>query len=328
MRLPQLRFRLRFRHKVALVLVAVAALGVSVSGARRLSPTYDELVSLDEGVAKEWAGVEAQLQRRYDLIPNLVEVAKASAAHENAVFVQIAEARAGYAGARTREERILAAQRAEVALQRIPVVVHESYPTLAASARFRDLMRSLERTEDGILAQRMKYNKAVADYNARQRSVAGRVVCAFTRFGPAAYYHPPPASQEPVALGTTASGTLETKPAPSAVLDAGVAASATSDAGMAASSTSDAGTAASATKDAGAAASPSLATRFRVNGVMSAGATREAVVVGPDGRQVVVSKGSVLPSTHARVVAIDDHGLTLEDRGPDGKGPPTEVRLQ
>jgi LemA protein len=317
MGLPALRFRLRFRHKLVLVLGAVTFLTLSVSGGRRLSPTYDALVSLDEGVAKEWAGVEAQLQRRYDLIPNLVEVAKASAAHESAVFVQIAEARTGYAGARSREQRIEAAQRAEVALRRIPVVVNESYPTLAANGRFRDLMRTLERTEDGILAQRLKYNKAVADYNARQRSVEGRVVSAFTRFQPATYYQAPPVSQERVALGTTASGALEVKPAP--------ATSAEPPPPTNAVAVGDAG---SPTKDVGASPPESPVVRFKVNGIMTAGATREAVVVAPDGRSLVVSKGSVLPSTHARVVAIDERGVTVEDRGPDGKGAPTEVRLQ
>jgi LemA protein len=325
MRLPALRFRLGLRHKIVLVLGTCVVLAVSVSGMRRLSPTYDSLVALDEGVAKEWAGVEAQLQRRYDLIPNLVEVAKASAAHEGAVFVQIAEARAGYAGARSREERIEAAQRAEVVLRRLPVVVHESYPTLAANGRFRDLMRTLERTEDAILAQRLKYNKAVADYNGRQRSVEGRVVSAFTRFGPAVYYHPPSASQEAVALGTTASGALETKPAPSAAASAEPTPPPHATNLVAFGDAVDAGLSTSAS------ASPppvSPAARFKLNGVMSAGATREAVVVGPDGRSLVVSKGTVLPSTHARVVAIDDRGVTLEDRGPDGKGTPIEVRLQ
>jgi hypothetical protein len=203
--------------------------------------------------------------------------------------------------------------------------VYESYPTLAANGRFRDLMRSLERTEDGILAQRLKYNKAVADYNARQRSVEGRAVCLFTHFGPAAYYHPPAASQESIALGTTASGQLEARPAPSGTPTAALLA--TGDSGIATLATSDAGAATLATSDAGP-NTPSLAARFKVQGVMTAGATREAVLVGPDGRSMVVSKGSVLPSTYARVVAIDDRGLTLVDRGPDGSGPPTEVRLQ
>lgn len=320
MRLPEWRFRLQLRHKVAFVLVVVALLTVSVAGARRLSPTYDELVALDEAVSREWAGVEAQLQRRYDLIPNLVELAKASAAHEHAVFVEVAEARAGYRDALTREARVEAAQRAEVALRRVPAVVYESYPKLAASGRFRDLMRSLERTEDGILAQRLKYNKAVADYNARQRSIEGRVVCVFTRFGPAAYYQAPPASQQPVVLGTMASGALEAKPAPTGANDAEA---------LVVAMPPDAGHALTvATSDAGATAPLPLAKRFRVSGVMTAGAKREAVVVGPDGRQIVVSKGSVLPSTHARVVAIDDRGVTLEDRGPNGKDAPAEVRLQ
>ncbi len=320
MRLPEWRFRLQLRHKIALVLGAVVLLVGSVAGAKRLSPTYDELVALNEAVAREWAGVEAQLQRRYDLIPNLVEVAKASAAHEHAVFVEVAEARAGYTGALTREARIEAAQRTEVALRRVPAVVYESYPRLAASGRFRDLMRSLERAEDNILGQRLKYNKAVADYNARRRSVEGRVVCAFTRFGPAAYYQAPPASQQAVVLGTMASGALEAKPAPTGANDGEA---------LVVASPADAGsTLTVATSDAGATAPLPLAKRFKVSGVMTAGATRQAVVVGPDGRQIVVSKGSVLPSTHARVVAIDDHGVTLEDRGPNGNGAPAEVRLQ
>lgn len=310
------RFRLRLRTKIALVLGTALALAGAVSGARRLSPTYDVLVGLDEHVAKEWSGVEAQLQRRYDLVPNLVEVAKGAAAHEHAVFVQIAEARAGFAGARSRDERIDAAQRVEVALRRVPVVVNEAYPKLAANGRFRDLMRSLERTEDGILAQRLKYNQAVADYNAKQRSIEGRLVSAFTRFRPASYYHAPEASQERVVVSLSPSAAPETKPAPTAAPPSPHATNLVAFADVV-----------PASADAPAPAQPPLTARFKVNGIMTSGSTREAVVVGPDGRSVVVRKGSVLPSSHARVVAIDDRGVVVEDRGPDGKGDATEVRL-
>jgi LemA protein len=299
---------------MVLLVLAVLVLGLG-SGACKLSPQYDELVALNENVAKEWSGVETQLQRRYDLIPNLVEVAKGAAAHESAVFTEIARAREGYTNAHGVSARIDASYRTEAALRAVPIFVGQSFPNLQANARFAHLMRSMEHTEDLILKQRLRYNEAVAAFNSRAKSIEGRVVSLFGRFEPALYYNPPDASQQRISVVTQPdSGAL--------VVQAG-AEVATADAGL--SSPADAS--ATATATASAIAPPNLASQYKVKGVMLTGATREAIVVGPSGESLNVKKGTALPGTHALVLSVDEGGVTLEDRGPTGKDPPSQVRL-
>ena len=108
-----MRWTIKRGAVVVAPMVLLASLG---SGACKLAPRYDELVGLNENVAKEWADVETQLQRRYDLIPNLVEVAKGAAAHESAVFIEIAGGYSSYKSASTVSTRIDASYRTEAAL--------------------------------------------------------------------------------------------------------------------------------------------------------------------------------------------------------------------
>jgi LemA protein len=251
----------------------VALVGGSGCTARKMQPTYDELVGLRENVAKEWAGVDAHLQRRYDLIPNLVEVAKAAAAHESNVFVEITAARERYVTATTVSERIEASYRTEIVLRRMAMVVHGSYPTLEAIGRFADLMRTLERTEDRLLAQRIRYNEAVKAFNTRQKSIGGRFVSTFTSFEPATYYDPPALAKEPPVVTFASSAT------PSA--------------------------------SASAAPPPPAPIKYALKGFMTAGGHREAILVGPNCESVNVAVGSLLG--HEKVTAIDDTGVTLGD---------------
>jgi LemA protein len=313
-----MKWRFRWTLKRALFLVALVVLVLALgSGACKLTPQYDELVALNENVAKEWSGVETQLQRRYDLIPNLIEVAKGAAAHESAVFTDIASAYGSYRGARTVSARIDASYKAEAALRVLPVFVGQSFPTLQANARFAHVMRSLEHTEDLILKQRLRYNEAVAAFNTRAKSLDGRLVSLVGHFEPAPYYNPPSESQQRISVVSqpSASGAL--------VVQAGVEV-ASADAG--APGPVDAGTVTAA--DASPSAPASIASQYVVKGVMLTGTTREAIVVGPGSREAInVRKGTTLPGTHAQVVAVDEGGVTLEDRGPDGKSAPTQLRL-
>lgn len=301
---------------MVLLVLAVLVFGLG-SGACKLSPQYDELVALNENVAKEWAGVETQLQRRYDLIPNLVEVAKGAAAHESAVFTEVARAREGYTSARGVSARIEASYRTEAAIRAVPLFVGQSFPNLQANARFAHLMRSMEHTEDLVAKQRIRYNEAVAAFNTRAKSIQGRVVSLFGHFEPAHYYDPPDATQQRIsvvvqpdsgALTVQAGGEVPTADAGSTAADA----------------------AAASTPSASASAlppPPSLASQYKVKGVMLTGATREAIVVGPSGESLNVKKGTVLPGTHASVMSVDEGGVTLEDRGTSGKDAPSQVRL-
>jgi len=125
---------------------------------------YNVLIAQNEVVTNSWAQVENQLQRRFDLIPNLVSTVKGITGQEQEVFTAIAEARTRYSGAGTADARASAAGQVESALGRL-LVITENYPQLQSSQAFRDLMVQLEGTENRIATERMKYNDQVRILN-------------------------------------------------------------------------------------------------------------------------------------------------------------------
>jgi len=129
---------------------------------------YNNLVTAEENVNGKWGQVENQLQRRGDLIGNLVETVKGYAVHEQKVFGQIADARARLAGAKTPADAAQATGQLEGALSRLLVVV-ENYPNLKADANFRTLMDELAGSENRIAVARKDYNEAVQYYNTTIR---------------------------------------------------------------------------------------------------------------------------------------------------------------
>ncbi|NPV70356.1 MAG: LemA family protein [Firmicutes bacterium] len=130
-----------------------------------LTSTYNRLVLLNEDINGKWAQVENQMQRRYDLIPNLVATVKGYAAHEEKVINDVVQARAKLAGGGlTPEQRIQAAGQLEGALSRLLVVV-EQYPNLKADVQFTRLMDELAGTENRLTVERMRYNDAVKEFN-------------------------------------------------------------------------------------------------------------------------------------------------------------------
>jgi len=131
---------------------------------------YNGLVGRDQNVKQSWAQVENQLQRRYDLIPNLVETVKGYATHEKELFENVTKARSAWAGAKTPSEKVAAANEVEGTLSRLMVVV-ENYPQLRASENFRALQDELAGTENRVAVERMRYNDAVQEYNTVARSV-------------------------------------------------------------------------------------------------------------------------------------------------------------
>jgi len=145
------------------VLVLVLMFGGCVAG------SYNGLVGKKTDVENKWAQVNNQLQRRNDLIGNLVETVKGAAGQEQAVFGQIAQARAQMAGARTPEQGISAAQSMDSAIGRLLVVV-ENYPQLRSMESFTQLMDEIAGTENRIATERMRYNDTVRDYNVTVRS--------------------------------------------------------------------------------------------------------------------------------------------------------------
>src|SRR5439155_3980580 len=126
------------------------------------------IVSQEEEMKAQWAQVENQLQRRNDLIPNLVETVKGYAAHEESVFKDVAESRSRLLAAKSPEETIQAANQQTSALGRL-LAIAENYPQLKANEQFNRLMDELAGTENRIAVERMRYNQRVQEYNTATR---------------------------------------------------------------------------------------------------------------------------------------------------------------
>lgn len=167
---------------VLLVIVAVIAIFVfSIFG------SYNTLVSLDEDVNTQWANVESKLQRRYDLIPNLVESVKGAMKQEQEVFTAIADARAKLAGAGNVSEKVDASNELEGALSRLLVVV-ENYPELKSNQNVTGLMDELAGTENRISTERDRYNEVVREYNATIRSFPKNIMAGIFGFEQRPYF--------------------------------------------------------------------------------------------------------------------------------------------
>ena len=146
---------------------------------------YDQLVEKDQVCEQKWADYEAQLQRRYDLVPNLVNTVKASAKHEADTLAKVTEARASATSIKlsgddfTDPEKMAAFQKAQDqlkgSLSRL-LVANEAYPELKGNQAFRDLQVQLEGTENRILRSREEYNNAVRVYNTELKKIKGQVV--------------------------------------------------------------------------------------------------------------------------------------------------------
>lgn len=161
----------------AAILIVVAAV-VSV---------YNGIVSKHENITARWAQVENQLQRRNDLIPNLVETVKGYASHEKTLLEDVTKARSQWAGAATIDNKIKAANQIDAALGRLLLVV-ENYPNLKADQTFLRLMDELAGAENRITVERMRYNEAVLDFNVTVRMFPGNVIAGMFGYKPATEY--------------------------------------------------------------------------------------------------------------------------------------------
>jgi LemA protein len=142
--------------------------------------SYNTLTAQEEGIKAAWGEVQNQLQRRSDLIPNLVETVKGVAAQEQQVFGAIAESRAKLAGARTPAETIAAANEQSSALARLLVIV-ENYPELRSSESFNRLMDELSGTENRLTVARKRYNESIQSYNTLRKQFPSNITA--TVFG-------------------------------------------------------------------------------------------------------------------------------------------------
>lgn len=152
-----------------------------------LIPKYNSLVTAEENVDSKWAQVENQLQRRYDLIPNLVESVKGYTNHEQKVIADITNARAQMSNANTPAQQAVANDALTGALSRLLVVV-ENYPNLKADANFRQLMDELAGTENRLAVAREDYNNEVQQFNKHVKRFPGNLMAGMFGFEQKEYF--------------------------------------------------------------------------------------------------------------------------------------------
>ena len=167
---------------IALIIIVVIALW-AVS-------KYNGFVRQGEAITAQWAQVENQYQRRFDLIPNIVNTVKGVAKQEQTVFGQIADARTKYSGAVTADQKAQAATQVESALGRL-IVIAENYPVLQSSQAYRDLIVSLEGTENRITVERQKYNDLVKTFDTNVKTFPTSVVASLFGVKEHAYFDVP-----------------------------------------------------------------------------------------------------------------------------------------
>jgi LemA protein len=143
---------------VGVLLLAVAVVFFSYQGAR------NQMVSKDQAVKAAWSEVDVQLERRADLIPNLVSTVKGFTKEESSVFADIAQAREGLMNAQTPQDKIAANNQIDASLAKV-LVLTENYPQLRSSDQFMRLQDELSGTENRISVARKRYNDAIQDYN-------------------------------------------------------------------------------------------------------------------------------------------------------------------
>ena len=148
---------------------------------------YNGIVSKHEIITAKWAQVENQLQRRSDLIPNLVNTVKGYASHEKTVLEDVTNARSQWGKAGSMDEKVKAAGELDRALGRL-IMVSENYPNLKADQTFLRLMDELSGTENRIAVERMRYNEAVQDYNITVRTFPGNIVAGMFGYKVATEY--------------------------------------------------------------------------------------------------------------------------------------------
>jgi LemA protein len=175
--------------------VAGALLILALAFASTFFSRRNQMVAKKETVRANWSQVDVVLQRRADLIPNLVETVKGYAAHEQKIFEDLAKARAALMGARTPAEAVAANQQVDSALARLLVVV-ENYPNLKANENFLRLQDELAGTENRIAVERRRYNEAVQDYNTYIQIFPNSLIASISGFQREdAYIQTPPESR-------------------------------------------------------------------------------------------------------------------------------------
>ena len=156
---------------------------------------YNGLVKANENITGQWAQVETQYQRRFDLIPNLVNSVKGIMAQEQKVFGDLADARTRYAGSTSVNEKVKAANDVENSLSRLLVIL-ENYPQLRSSETVLSLMAQLEGTENRISVERGRFNDTVRTYNTKVKRFPANVFANLYGFDEKTYFESQPGSEK------------------------------------------------------------------------------------------------------------------------------------
>ena len=180
---------MRFQSRAIAMSMMLAAV-LTLSGC-----SYNSFTAQEEGIKGAWGEVENQLQRRNDLIPNLVETVKGYASQEKSVIQAVADSRAKLAGASTPSDKIEAANEQSGALSRL-LAISENYPQLKSNENFMRLQDELAGTENRIAVARGRYNQRIVDYNPLRRRFPSNVTAKVFGFKEYPYFNAPAEAQK------------------------------------------------------------------------------------------------------------------------------------
>jgi len=160
---------------------------VAVIGVIYVWTTYNRLITINETIDNQWAQVETQYQRRFDLIPNVVSAVKGAMAQEQKVFGDLADARSRYAGASNPDQKALAASQLEGSFSRL-LAVMENYPQLKSIDAVQTLMTELEGTENRVSVERKRYNDTVKSLNVMVKTIPAKWIASSMGFSERNYF--------------------------------------------------------------------------------------------------------------------------------------------
>jgi LemA protein len=161
--------------------------GIAAVAALWFISTFNKLVHLKALIEEAWSGIDVQLKRRYDLIPNLIQVVKQYASHEKGIFEEVARMRAASMQSTTIDQKVEAEKGLTGALKTLFAVV-ENYPTLKANENFMSLQKELSNLEHEIQLTRRYYNGASRNYNILTQSFPSRIVASYAGFEKVSYF--------------------------------------------------------------------------------------------------------------------------------------------
>ncbi len=171
---------------IALIVLACIALFIIIAIISVIA-LYNSLIRQKQIVDEAWSGIDVQLKRRYDLIPNLVETVKGYAKHEKGIFEKVTELRTSAMSAKTPEEKAKVENQLSGTLKTL-FAVAENYPELKANESFMKLQDELYGIEDEVQASRRYYNGAVRDFNTRVQVFPTNIIAGFLKFSPRQFF--------------------------------------------------------------------------------------------------------------------------------------------